>query len=67
MGNDLRVFGVEVGVEELDVSFDGGATMSDKPVSQKLPVVKDYGMYVMNGDRGALALGGRRSINTYNN
>jgi hypothetical protein len=23
--------------------------MLDKPVSQKLPVVKDYGMYVMNG------------------
>jgi hypothetical protein len=25
VGNDLRVVGVEVGVEELDVSFDGGA------------------------------------------
>ncbi len=22
----------------------------DKPVSQKLPVVKDYGKYVMNGN-----------------
>jgi hypothetical protein len=24
MGNDLHVVGVKVGVEELDVSFDGG-------------------------------------------
>ncbi len=24
-GNDLHVVGVKVGVEELDVSFDGGA------------------------------------------
>jgi hypothetical protein len=37
----------------LDIPVQHGAIMLDKPVIQKLPVVKDYGAYVMNGNTDA--------------